>query len=604
MPTAHPPVYNPTNRKPTEENKKTDRDVLRALLQEAANVELFTIPLYMSALYSIVGFKTTGSMDRWPGLKASVVKSDPWSAENANQTAFNIIFSVYVQEMFHLQLAGNIAAAVGTPLTLDPPSYDCGQTIPCIGNVTKLENPIYHDVQVKLGRLDLNQIKLFMAIESPDWTVSPDYPQPPYASPKAIPTMGSIGHLYDSIEWYLKLQYDDGSKLWHEVYQSDAHQVDVFTATEKPGGDEEYSFPVRLDKLDPDTAQGYALGMAMAIIEQGEGACKDAPGVPQQYQPDPKYMKWQDADVRAKWDSSSHFERFSDIYNNAFIPDAPSSVTTWPDFKTQRGAAKPWKPDDFLQVPAKATPDEKAQAVARCGAYNDSKTAGEVNGVLNQSYNRVLATIADCWSSGAAFPFAAMQALSSRVVPVWAAQGDVEPTFAKVSPPDIDKAQAHSCQGLNACKGQDVNHDPEKGPGEGSCALAVQHTCGSTNDCKHQGGCGYTSVPKQGSPTPTSPPNFVPAENDCKQLGGCGAPIPVAQVFHNPAKPTQPTVYEQGTQTAVEGSVWDRARLLFDQNVVPELVTEGKITEAEAKHLTDKANWPAPNNLRLVLPPS
>ena len=122
-------------------NLAVDRAALFTLIQTAVNVELFTIPLYMTALYSIRGTYPAPSdgQNTWPGLRPDPTASTP------SQRAFNAIFSVYVQEMLHLQLAGNIASAMGLPPALEAPVYD-GTTLPCIGDLKNM--PGYEDVRV------------------------------------------------------------------------------------------------------------------------------------------------------------------------------------------------------------------------------------------------------------------------------------------------------------------------------------------------------------------------------------------------------------------------------------------------------------------------
>ena len=92
-------------------SKETDAAALRAIAQAAIEVELFTIPLYMSAAYSIQGMHQITSKENafyegrlWPGPDTV---ADP---KTPNERAFNTVFSVFVQEMLHLQLAANMAA--------------------------------------------------------------------------------------------------------------------------------------------------------------------------------------------------------------------------------------------------------------------------------------------------------------------------------------------------------------------------------------------------------------------------------------------------------------------------------------------------------------
>ena len=76
--------------------KDTDKSALYAIVQACVNVELFTIPLYMTSLYSIYGMhQITGQNNfyqgrNWPGM-ATV--ADP---KTANDKAFNAIFSVFI----------------------------------------------------------------------------------------------------------------------------------------------------------------------------------------------------------------------------------------------------------------------------------------------------------------------------------------------------------------------------------------------------------------------------------------------------------------------------------------------------------------------------
>src|SRR5215207_2530 len=88
-----------------------DLAALQAIAQGAIDVELFTIPLYMTSLYSIEGMHEINSANKqlylgrlWPGAKTSAKPA------NANEQAFNIVFSVFIQEMLHLQMAANMAS--------------------------------------------------------------------------------------------------------------------------------------------------------------------------------------------------------------------------------------------------------------------------------------------------------------------------------------------------------------------------------------------------------------------------------------------------------------------------------------------------------------
>ncbi len=210
-----------------------DIAAVQALTQAAINVELFTIPLYMTSMYSIQGMhQITGKNDfytgrLWPGAAPvaepnKIVKAMSEAVDNnnpCNKKAFNSIFSVFIQEMLHLQLAANIHCALNEnnsdsrPDGFEPqdPTFTSkelqndkiidGQTYPhawtCYGdNITTIPHIIdltdikddakfsldesyanqplservigqeINKVKVKLSELNDNAVTLFMAIEA------------------------------------------------------------------------------------------------------------------------------------------------------------------------------------------------------------------------------------------------------------------------------------------------------------------------------------------------------------------------------------------------------------------------------------------------------
>ncbi|MCV6589412.1 MAG: ferritin-like protein [Marinobacterium sp.] len=229
-------IFSELTREPCDPKyKQRDISAVRALTQAAVNVELFTIPLYMTSMYSIQGMhQITGKKNDfykgrlWPG---AAPQADPHAGERkpavgeidshnpVNKKSFNTIFSVFIQEMLHLQMAANICAALGKPyegadetiadhlkqqaspvftgsaLQNSPDSeypggwhcYDGTPRIPHIVDLSDMKEGVcfaedgsrlveqgdcaavgmpLHDVKVKLGPLDANAITLFMAIEA------------------------------------------------------------------------------------------------------------------------------------------------------------------------------------------------------------------------------------------------------------------------------------------------------------------------------------------------------------------------------------------------------------------------------------------------------
>lgn len=163
---------------------EADTVAVRWIAQAAVNVELFTIPLYMTALYSLYGMHPiTGQGSdyyagrQWPGAKTSAFpETDRAQPGWGNKQAFNLVFSVFIQEMLHLQMAANLATAIGhlpnfTATALQSPEHGwtCyGPTLTTIPTIVNLEDTdTYSQVKVNVGALDQDRIALFLAIEQP-----------------------------------------------------------------------------------------------------------------------------------------------------------------------------------------------------------------------------------------------------------------------------------------------------------------------------------------------------------------------------------------------------------------------------------------------------
>lgn len=312
---------------------------VQALVQGCVNVELFTIPLYMTSLYSITGLHEINSNNAlykgriWPG-SAPVAK--PGCSPNAcnddapgsknkqsNERAYNTIYSVFIDEMLHLQLAANIASTIGVaPIFTSPllqsknAGWICyGDDLTVIPHILDLRDTInYKNVKVKLGPVDNNQLELFRAIEEPSERAvhevsAEDYrkhsqiakgkskkyfPEVPFKGWKVnwdetkLPMFGSIGYMYQCLKDYLSIEYineDGGEKytLWQQLYNPAAQQRDLFNKVENghpykeyPGFDTEIGAYNEPDaQLNALKARDKAFSMIDAICDQGEGATPD-----------------------------------------------------------------------------------------------------------------------------------------------------------------------------------------------------------------------------------------------------------------------------------------------------------------------------------------
>ena len=133
---------------------------LQAHIQHAIELELFTIPAYLTAYYSI---KQAGSA--------------------AAQAAADALLTISNQEMMHLEQACNVASALGKAPRLTggaAPSYP--RRVPYNS----------HDAVVTLGPATRAQLACFMSIELPTWHDVYDAPDLPPQD--AYETIGELYH--------------------------------------------------------------------------------------------------------------------------------------------------------------------------------------------------------------------------------------------------------------------------------------------------------------------------------------------------------------------------------------------------------------------------
>ncbi|MDQ3812809.1 MAG: ferritin-like protein, partial [Armatimonadota bacterium] len=179
---------------------------VRQHLQNALYVEMWTIPLYLTAAYSIK-VPLNPNMSR-PEFAPVPTKEDGtpdfarFSQKDYNQFAFNSVLSVAIQEMLHAELAANLINAVSDGQT---PQFT-GEYAPHYQSAPKClkKARLPEGVQLRLGPLDENQARLFQWIEHEDPLPSGD--------PEAYaPAYSSIGDFYTSLSFGMKV-------CWPELY--------------------------------------------------------------------------------------------------------------------------------------------------------------------------------------------------------------------------------------------------------------------------------------------------------------------------------------------------------------------------------------------------
>ncbi|KAF8630503.1 hypothetical protein AX15_002874 [Amanita polypyramis BW_CC] len=192
---------------------------LRKALREAIQVELGTIPLYLSAYYSIDAGPSANVTAQREGARARVA-----------------ILGIAIQEMLHLCLAGNILRSIDE----NPRLYD-KSFIPTYPN-TILKTKI----EMNLRRADKRSLQAFLLIEAPYFPPKEQDKQ----LPDILPDSDSIGIHYEKIRRMI-------DKL---------EPIDSTTAEYQFSGSEFFGNSMRVIKDEKD-----ADGAIDLITEQGEG---------------------------------------------------------------------------------------------------------------------------------------------------------------------------------------------------------------------------------------------------------------------------------------------------------------------------------------------
>jgi hypothetical protein len=521
------------------ELRSADASALRTLAQAAVNVELFTIPLYMGTLYSIQGMHEINAAGqtfyqgrRWPGASTSRAPA------TANDRAFNLIFSVFIQEMLHLQLAANIASCMGqkpdftsAALQDEKHGWRCygphEHTIPHI--IDLRDTTTYAEVNTDLAPLDKRQLQLFLAVEEPEdqavARIRPEklsryFPAVPFEGWDAskseldLPLFGTIGYMYECMVAYMTIEYDDGTSLWDYVFSAGAVQRELFNTPSGGHPMAEYpGFPTMVPTSSPSAALSGAIDMICAITDQGEGS-RVGPQVRQMlaarqrsaalnalnyvepsyrssdkalkldypsYDAEGKPVRSADAEARFRNDGNDHYERFASLA--AELHD----VVTWREWHNARGQ-NPWTANDLLTggPEAASTKIPSAQDVAT--ALNRLK-AKNVDGSVHEQLSQVAAgaiygitrVLNNFWADpSVSFPFPAMGGSGDRMAICWAVLGQAPNLKTGIDKP-LPQPYYHGCQGL------DLNQ-----PGADLMpARSTFHTCIGSNECKGQGGCGF-----------------------------------------------------------------------------------------------------------------
>ena len=244
-----------------------------SMCNEAIAVELFTIPLYITAAQSI--------------KKNGTVTLDLPDNPNYQTTAKNTIMSVAVQEMFHLTLACNLANACGVMPVLTPPNYNAAPP-GCLAPIKNL--PLKGNLNTLIDTL--------LAIEKPDtnYKYDPDSGRPiidDKGPVKPNESYGSIGDMYHALAYGI-------NKWWKDIRAAAKKQkvdLDEYQKT---------TFSSKYTKVDTIKDISSAMNAIGAIVEQGEGNGVEG-FMPKEYIPTSNTAQFHDED------EVSHYVRFQAI---------------------------------------------------------------------------------------------------------------------------------------------------------------------------------------------------------------------------------------------------------------------------------------------------
>jgi hypothetical protein len=540
--------------------RETDIAAVRWIAQCAVNVELFTIPLYMTSMYSIAGYHqiTSKSNDfykgrRWPGMATAVLPSkNAGDWPQANQEAFNTIFSVFIEEMLHLQMAANIAAAIGLTSNTDPKldltftskdlqkdygwiCYGPKQTvIPYI--VDLKDTDVYANVVVNFGPLNDNSINLFLAIEEPTESAHEKivrnkdryFPAVPFADfdPSKI-MFGTIGWMYRCYRAYLEIEYDDGTTLWDAVFNPKGQQNDLFNNFSFPGHPmrEFMRFETTIALTDKNIARNQAFIMMEAITDQGEGstlktrlryehetnalqaqglsAAQQLEAVRRKYRADPDSLtsdypnysdtgkqqpQSRDGFARHANDDKDHFECFQNVRK---LMAGPGGVVTWDKAnKAGRWTEGDFKTPDYTSDNPHKLPTPKQIADALNNLYNQR---ADMYPLLSQAavgaIKGVTSVLNDYWNP---------KTPGNTVAFPFPSMGGTADRMATCwavfgEAPDLTLGIGDPSKLVvhHACQALSTYGD-DRFKATNTCAeVTVYHTCRGSNACKAMGGCGF-----------------------------------------------------------------------------------------------------------------
>jgi len=597
----------------------TKLELLQRHLQALVEVEFFTIPVYLTGVYSFTK-KALGYSEIQDGKPF-------YPLYDLQQNAL----SVAVQEMYHLQLACNLANVFQVkPVIPTKINFTPGAPL-----VVPHIDPGHMPLQLELGSLS-EMIDKMIAIEQPDEDQKEIVINPAVE-------YASIGDLYAATLELLR-QFvvafraalsDPGQFLPGNKQIAYATFESTYTYNRISPSD-----PNKPAQLPPDQ---LLIKVINAVVDQGEGRevvqrlhkaqrlrlAQQA----QQVQDLLFQASEQDNEVLpefrpkagsrfAAYGDWPHHKRFTDIQTGLAERDW-AEVIGGDVFYAPKGRVSDDLPDWARTIGV----EQFQQAIGPIWSYlvdvlQEGVESGELKADSTKGGQQFAPTFSDAmisfkyllpimwqWGKCPAFEYRAgvsvedVQRVMDTVDPLCLFHWDKRTQEVRVK-----EQGKNACQGLNHCAGLGWGGIATQ-KGNGACATADLHTCGGNNSCRGEAGCGYlvskageacnsaalqdhaaSHEGRSGAPdrpgnlcghpddsTTLLPPDqeWVPGGNVCGGLGGCQTPISPSQVFSDTDKArnlinqqTGPG-WDQQTKDAFIGlmgaNVWRRARELFRQ---------------------------------------
>ncbi|WP_339133732.1 MAG: ferritin-like domain-containing protein [Candidatus Electrothrix sp. GW3-4] len=316
--------------------KKWTKELVQQHAQVAVAVELYTLPLYITAMGSI---------------------------KEEHCEAVQIIRSVIIEEILHLQLAANLCLALDTSPNFSPPQY--GSDIPylCPYNPETGECGF---LNATLGPLDDTTLDTMLDIETPEQAQlrqDVDHTQPKYP-------YHSIGEMYDALIIGInrvgikQFSWQTNHQQRHWGKQNFCQIIDSYSKAQ-------------------DAVQ--------AIINQGEGHIFSEDIAPPPWTekdfPVPPYYRFEPyPEAPNPYNGYSHFGRFIKIKNNG-LPDIYSG-TEQPDHPINKPLQK-----NFLQLIL------MLETLWRDGGVHIGG-ADALRTVITKVMQEIFANTQACWQAG------------------------------------------------------------------------------------------------------------------------------------------------------------------------------------------------------------